>query len=1175
MKTHTTASHKDTTTHSRSQQNEASRHAGPFFSDTKKAEEPFFEKEKGIQPKLELSAPNTPHEHEADKVADQVVDQLHSQNGVGKKPADKSLKPSIQPLSTPNSVNRKPAFESESPLEQAELDSTEEGALQMKTEQSSPPPDHSVPDSVAQGITATSGQGQSLASNTQQEMEDSIGSDFSSVQVHADANAAQMNRQLGAKAFTHGNDIYFGQGQYQPGTKDGDHLLAHELTHTVQQGDKGSSSLQRQVDTNNPRTTNEDEFASPEEGTINKRNKTIRIPTLQIPDFKTSFTPSTNLTIPKKTDEPRPSNQAQVWDQAASGQTDYTDALEAKLQMEEAPAHTVSGLPVYFLKLKRAQENFVIGNQTAVKNRSSRPFWNIDGQRVFYDVDHKRELQLGGSHTLGNMWLLESEANQSSGRAIKDQKNAKIRALLSEAAQGEAAIFSAPPDLDQVRREYTITFETVSGGLATTGRDEEFYEFSDIVAGDQLAGLQNMTKEEVEAAGLQGDPNSIILFTNASGGGMRTVPWGEADGTVKQLEQPIRIGRNLTIQSITYTRGQGGSVSGEAFRANRETNIIETANINLDIAEMAGIEYGGYISQASIDRELKSTLVASIASPISLSEVTLQPEEGIVATGKILPNLPFLNDSVEIDLIIDGNGARLQKTFSSGELDVPAPFAISNSSLTVSVGTDGVNVTGEVNFAINRVGEGKLEGGIGSDGKLSASGQFDFDSELFDPARVNVEYENGSFAVSGTIGITRGKVRGIASASATVNYSEGSLSAEGEAELDIRGVEQGALSLEYSGDTFLIGGDFQLSDEIPGIRSGSVAVTVERTPEEGYQISASGSAVPDIPGIDSSLSVAYEAGILTIEGSVAYEYGLLSGTVDVGATNSAVGDDGQPTGEDAGRFRVYGGGTLTLELTPWLQATAGVHFLPNGEIEVTGRIGIPSTVDVFPRRSIERNLFSMPTIEIPIFAIPLGPRSIGLVATINGGLDFEAGFGPGQLQELYGEVTYNPARPEETTLAGGGRFVIPADAGLTLRADLGLGVSVGIASLTGGIEAAGNLGLEGEAAAEVGVNWNPQDGLSLNARGSITVNPKFTFDINLLARASLDLFLFELSEEWRYNLYSFDWGPDIQFGIVFPVEYVEGEPFDLSFEDIEVIKPDLDIGDMAVGLAGEIKDRVF
>jgi len=65
-----------------------------------------------------------------------------------------------------------------------------------------------------------------------------FGVDFSGVRVHTDSNAVQMNRELNAQAFTHGRDIYFGAGKYNLGTTSGKRLLAHELTHVVQQNDR-------------------------------------------------------------------------------------------------------------------------------------------------------------------------------------------------------------------------------------------------------------------------------------------------------------------------------------------------------------------------------------------------------------------------------------------------------------------------------------------------------------------------------------------------------------------------------------------------------------------------------------------------------------------------------------------------------------------------------------------------------------------------------------------------------------------------------------------------------------------------------------------------------------------------------------------------------------------------
>ena len=85
-------------------------------------------------------------------------------------------------------------------------------------------------------LSSTKGQGQALDSETQDHMGSQIGADFSGVRVHTGSNANEMNRSLGAQAFTHGSDIYFNEGKYDTQSSSGKELLAHELTHTVQQG---------------------------------------------------------------------------------------------------------------------------------------------------------------------------------------------------------------------------------------------------------------------------------------------------------------------------------------------------------------------------------------------------------------------------------------------------------------------------------------------------------------------------------------------------------------------------------------------------------------------------------------------------------------------------------------------------------------------------------------------------------------------------------------------------------------------------------------------------------------------------------------------------------------------------------------------------------------------------
>ncbi len=93
-----------------------------------------------------------------------------------------------------------------------------------------------APASVVQGLHGSQGGGRQLPNATSRFMGNAFGADFSGVRMHTDSNAVQMNRSLGANAFTHGNNIYFNAGKYNPGTASGDRLIAHELTHTLQQG---------------------------------------------------------------------------------------------------------------------------------------------------------------------------------------------------------------------------------------------------------------------------------------------------------------------------------------------------------------------------------------------------------------------------------------------------------------------------------------------------------------------------------------------------------------------------------------------------------------------------------------------------------------------------------------------------------------------------------------------------------------------------------------------------------------------------------------------------------------------------------------------------------------------------------------------------------------------------
>lgn len=95
--------------------------------------------------------------------------------------------------------------------------------------------------SVGSTSSLSSSPGNKMDKSIKTSFESKFNTDFSDVKIHTDEASASMNEQIGAKAFTHGNHIYFNKNEYNPNSVKGEKLLAHELTHTIQQN--GSSGL--------------------------------------------------------------------------------------------------------------------------------------------------------------------------------------------------------------------------------------------------------------------------------------------------------------------------------------------------------------------------------------------------------------------------------------------------------------------------------------------------------------------------------------------------------------------------------------------------------------------------------------------------------------------------------------------------------------------------------------------------------------------------------------------------------------------------------------------------------------------------------------------------------------------------------------------------------------------
>ncbi|MGD2076889.1 MAG: DUF4157 domain-containing protein [Chloroflexota bacterium] len=132
-----------------------------------------------------------------------------------------------------------------------------------------------IQEETANAINSKRGSGGSLDSGVAEKAGDAMGQDFSDVNVHTDSQADELSRDLGAKAFTTGQDIFFQSGAYDPGSSDGQRLIAHELTHVVQQGGSAPSGGGAMT-VNDPDDNYEQEADNIADQVMNKPDPTIQ-----------------------------------------------------------------------------------------------------------------------------------------------------------------------------------------------------------------------------------------------------------------------------------------------------------------------------------------------------------------------------------------------------------------------------------------------------------------------------------------------------------------------------------------------------------------------------------------------------------------------------------------------------------------------------------------------------------------------------------------------------------------------------------------------------------------------------------------------------------------------------------------------------------------------------------
>ena len=327
-----------------------------------------------------------------------------------------------------------------------ECDSCKKKRLQRKAEQSATNTAPPV------GATDFSGGGTALPAAMRRVVEPLFGVSFGAVRVHDDPRSHALARDLGARAFTVGQDVHFASGEFRPGDRDGLHLLAHELTHTVQQRGVGASAVTDPVVIDAPDSTLEDTADASADAVIAGLPTSVRSgiagaearPLLQRKEAEGTRTRRidqyTTVAVTRSLDE-RPCTkvkETQVtprkdifrWDEDAGAIRLRYSICNGKVQLESGATLDYSDVVRAAKDLLRSVGSNPAGAPAAVEDAVNSATISASGH-VSFTVSRTLDVTVSGESTAGT----QEQTAKTKVRVLVDTANGKVQ-VIAEAGAG-------------------------------------------------------------------------------------------------------------------------------------------------------------------------------------------------------------------------------------------------------------------------------------------------------------------------------------------------------------------------------------------------------------------------------------------------------------------------------------------------------------------------------------------------------------------------------------------------------------------------------------------------------------------------------------------------------------------------------------------------------------------
>lgn len=954
-----------------------------------------------VQKSLVVGAVNDPYEHEANRVADTVVG--------GTQASPSAPPPVISGLTAqrvavpPNSVTGPEETDEEGVAPEARAQPQVQRAARLRgPEAASPEADERLDerDTVAQTAPASSGaaaSGGGVASSdveasidklrsspapsldgvTRGEMEDRMGADLGGPRIHTDAEAGEAAASLGARAFTVGQDIFFAPGEYRPNTVEGRHLIAHELTHTIQQGGGSARAkrVQRKQGAAATSTVTKEEPPPLEEVTVLEGKdwsidvsdakgeaRELHVPKLELPKIagalkgaqggqakpasRSGAFPQAGQAFVRKPQEKRSERAKeaayQLWVAHIRDQAKKTIEPELSTQLGKqkgaAPVTDEGGKKVYVVKRKGAKasaiqaatsEFLAIGTAGELARHDSivRPMLTKRGAFKPMDADHILEDQLGGLDAATNLWLLDRSYNRSIGSQIAHRIEKSITKTIEDGKKTADALKKKgakvdgrkiPKTYQTVLRNWTLVFNTVAEGKFD-GDPQHYWSREDVLGATHLEHFQALTEKELFEQGFKFDetkkvlPTHINVFPAKEGG--RAIRF-KVGGKGKHLEKPGFFFRGIEVidATVPFTPPSAANQGG----------VITTLNVR-------------YTPRQG---KKKKKPAVTVEGPITVSHDPRLGFGGYVSRASIvtalaegLSPITFADPQITPEGEVSAHG-----TISSSKALLPGlaiPIELRGEDILVSFPIP----TESLSFGPVSVNEAALEVGIGAQGFFLA-GSADVVIADIGQGTLIARVEKDDVLVSGEFGLDLTFAQ---PAIVKLQYSLDKDALSGEATLGVKknaipGVESGQVVISVSRQAFGLTGSLTLG----GVLAGSV-VTIGYTPETGLLIEGKDLPLPvaKLPGVSEAKATVRarrnpETGEWTVAGGgqATLAAAGAKGTLEVMVDGAAV--------RIKGRGAVAKGpATGWLEITATNQATDDqgnpVEGGPIGELRIWGK----------------------------------------------------------------------------------------------------------------------------------------------------------------------------------------------------------------------------------------------